>query len=611
MRLAHSEERLTLYEGDARQMSDIPDNSVALIVTSPPYWNGRDYSHWDTYEAYLEDMWLAWKECKRVLVDTGRICINIPPDYGFGESRKHFTLDIGEQVRTLFSFWGNIVWNKCIGQGTELIVRDRRTGSVSQRTVYSLHEDDGWRNVDVEALDSQMRPCWKPIVNLWRTEPKDGLRLTFRDGSVLVLTGNHRLAKIDGTLVLASTLSVGDKIRRSAVLPEYTGTIPDAMASSDLAWALGLYLAEGSLGRRTKKGIQNIKYSLNEEKAITFIPRLRAAWEPFGCHISTSQGHGKKVVAVTVSGYVAYAILQTFVRGDGATNKAIMDTVLSAPEPWRRAFLTGYLAGDGLYEKSATRWLGNNSMNKPMMASMRTLARSLHMRLHTKNISVRAFGKKHPAIKWHLYEKESEHPNGLPWNELEVVRTEKFSSTFYDLALSDEPHLFVLANGIVSHNSATGSSTTAWGSWKSSSRPNFRGRYELILVASKGEYKRATRGVSDITAAEFTEYSQNLWSFPGVSGKKRTHPAPFPATLPYRCIKMLSYVGETVLDPFSGSGTTALVARDTGRVGIGVELHAPYIEETIARIAPRGVEKVAIPLGVSHGTHAIPAGVSG
>lgn len=71
---------------------------------------------------------------------------------------------------------------------------------------------------------------------------------------------------------------------------------------------------------------------------------------------------------------------------------------------------------------------------------------------------------------------------------------------------------------------------------------------------------------------------------PEGSGDNRDHPAPFPYELPYRLIKAYSFVGETVLDPFLGSGTTLIVARDLKRNGIGYEINPEFAKEAIRKI---------------------------
>lgn len=116
---------------------------------------------------------------------------------------------------------------------------------------------------------------------------------------------------------------------------------------------------------------------------------------------------------------------------------------------------------------------------------------------------------------------------------------------------------------------------TAWGSWMSASAPYVYCPYEVIIFASKGDWKREDKGVSDITADEFKKWVQGVWRIVPVHNKK-SFPVPFPEELPRRCIKLLSYVGDVVLDPFVGSGTTCLVAKKLGRRYIGIDISSRY-----------------------------------
>jgi len=120
---------------------------------------------------------------------------------------------------------------------------------------------------------------------------------------------------------------------------------------------------------------------------------------------------------------------------------------------------------------------------------------------------------------------------------------------------------------------------TAWGSWKSASAPVIIAPVELIVVFYKDEWKK-TNGtkISDITGDEFKDWTQGVWKFNGESKKRIGHPAPFPKELPHRCMKMFSYVDDLVFDPFTGSGTTLLVAEILKRKAIGLELDINYCE---------------------------------
>ncbi|NLO18825.1 MAG: site-specific DNA-methyltransferase [Ignavibacteria bacterium] len=126
---------------------------------------------------------------------------------------------------------------------------------------------------------------------------------------------------------------------------------------------------------------------------------------------------------------------------------------------------------------------------------------------------------------------------------------------------------------------------TAWGSWMSASAPYVIAPVELIVVLFKEEWKKTNGSkVSDIKKEEFIEWTNGLWTFNGESKKRIGHPAPFPIELPYRCIKLFSYVDDTVFDPFAGSGTILIAANNTNSYGIGLEIDEAYCDLAKQRI---------------------------
>lgn len=127
---------------------------------------------------------------------------------------------------------------------------------------------------------------------------------------------------------------------------------------------------------------------------------------------------------------------------------------------------------------------------------------------------------------------------------------------------------------------------TAWGSWMSASAPYVIAPVEVIVVLYKEIWKKNNgRSENDITRQEFMDWTNGLWTFSGQSKKGAgRHPAPFPIELPRRCIKLFSFVGDVVLDPFLGSGTTLIAAYLNKRKGIGVELDSTYCDIAIRRL---------------------------
>jgi DNA modification methylase len=127
---------------------------------------------------------------------------------------------------------------------------------------------------------------------------------------------------------------------------------------------------------------------------------------------------------------------------------------------------------------------------------------------------------------------------------------------------------------------------TAWGSWKSPSMPYLKYTWEFIEVFDKETHKKAgDRERIDITDTEFKEWVIGKWSFPPeIRMKEYHHPAMFPEELPRRLMKLFSYQGDIVLDPFNGAGTTTLVAWKTRRRFIGIDISREYCECALNRI---------------------------
>lgn len=145
---------------------------------------------------------------------------------------------------------------------------------------------------------------------------------------------------------------------------------------------------------------------------------------------------------------------------------------------------------------------------------------------------------------------------------------------------------FLMRGEIIWDKASSASPSTAWGSWCSATNPCLRDIHEYILVFSKGAFSRKNpnKRKSTISRDEFLEFTKSVWTFPAVSAKEVGHPAPFPVELPYRLIQLYTYEGEVVLDPFMGSGQTAIAAIKTKRHYIGYDIKEEYVKLAEGRI---------------------------
>lgn len=143
---------------------------------------------------------------------------------------------------------------------------------------------------------------------------------------------------------------------------------------------------------------------------------------------------------------------------------------------------------------------------------------------------------------------------------------------------------FDLRGEIIWQKAKSAGGSCAWGSWLSAKNPTLRDIHEYVIVASKGSYARVRKGEDTISKEEFLEATVSIWDILPESARRVGHPAPFPVELPRRLIELYTFEGDLVLDPFLGSGSTAVAAVETGRHYVGYELDPEYIKLAERRI---------------------------
>lgn len=171
-----------------------------------------------------------------------------------------------------------------------------------------------------------------------------------------------------------------------------------------------------------------------------------------------------------------------------------------------------------------------------------------------------------------------------------------YRSLSSDVTAILQDRLRLLLRGEVVWAKARGAGgSCAWGSFRSPANPVLRDLTERVIIASKGRFDRAIkppirakRGLPHVStsgADEFMEATTDVWEIPSERASRVGHPAPFPVELPERLIHAHTYVGDLVLDPFMGAGSTAVAAVRTGRHYVGYDLDQHYVDDARARVA--------------------------
>ncbi len=154
---------------------------------------------------------------------------------------------------------------------------------------------------------------------------------------------------------------------------------------------------------------------------------------------------------------------------------------------------------------------------------------------------------------------------------------------------------YLLRGEIIWQKSQAAGGSCAWGTYQRPGNPVLRDITERVVVGSKGRFdravppdRRAREGLpheGTMTMDEFVDATTDLWEIPTESATRVGHPAPFPVELPRRLIELYTYRGDLVLDPFMGSGTTAVAAVRTERHYVGFDTDAAYVALAERRIA--------------------------
>ena len=475
-----------LIRGDALSLP-LADGSVDLIVTSPPYFSLRQYTDGgEAYEgqigseatpqAFLEALWAVTRECVRVLKPSGSLWVNLGDSYSRG---SRTTVDGTTDWYTRSVNWSNkrrqgdsrvppctfvpakslmllpqryaigcidqlglicraeVIWSKpnCLSGGT--VVYARTKGRERTIKVHDLCRH--YQPEDVQLWNGQQ---WTQVVWWQPTDRAEGaqVEIEFRNGQRVGCTNEHRWPVLGKGNVAASDLAPGDVIE-SCGTPEGTKR-PERVDDAEIGWFVGLYIAEGSRSGTT------IQIASHADETARY-KRLTALAESFGencaAHVTSANG-----MTINLTGRFLDAILSTFVGGKDAYTKHLRPEAWTRSNRFLRAVLEGYLDGDG-HDNGAGRWtVGFTGRNDDLAADLRALGARLGASVRLRRGTTTGFGQEWPTWTGTIYFDASRRKR--PDAEVVAIRPSR-ARRFWDIGVEDDPHLFALASGVLTHNS--------------------------------------------------------------------------------------------------------------------------------------------------------------
>lgn len=660
-----------IIEGDTLSVLKTMDaDSIDCVVTSPPFYSLRCYGDNDREIGretspleYVDKLAEVFDEVRRVLKPTGTLWLNLGDTYngtknGNTEVKKNPALAaaqdglhkkewkglppkslIGIPWRVAFALqdrgWilrNDIVW--CLSGGTYIYVRTKK-GDMPMMvrelvrgdpTTYKLWNGEKWTRI-------------KNVIKNPHVGKKIGINL--RSGERIYCTEEHRFPVIrNGTELLlnAGEIQEGD-ILKSCKIAEPDNCLVPSYFTEEIGWMIGLFIADGSYGSEEN----HVQFSLDTGRKSGFFDRLKRIADSFCEHAFCFEKGSNKNVHVT--GRVFSAIIKRYVGGRCCYDKHLTNNAWMLSNQMLKSIMQGYLDGDGHYEIKNDRYRLGFCRNYYLERDFRVLA----SRLGASVVMKPAIGHKIEngvRKEYKNFRGEWRWSRSYHWNEKhreEVLSiTKARSRDFYDIEVEDEPHLFALASGILTHNckinsmpesapdrisrsheyifmfsknptgyyfdndsimeDAVGANSASDGEPNTDAlfevAPDERKSYAEVPEEVKAHYKNLhadekgqtnhsfhksrAEGVKD--AVYQKRRKRDVWNVP-VRGFADAHFATFPEKLIEPCILAGCPKGGIVLDPFNGAATTGVVALKNRRRYLGIELYPKYIEISRRRIA--------------------------
>ena len=468
-----------VLRGDARRLP-LPDACVDLIVTSPPYFGLRSYTDGGVHyggqigsEATPGEWVAALVECTRewarVLKPSGSMFVNLGDKYNaYNGNRGEGTLQRNSIRQTVEGGSGldvpdarpksllGLPWRYAIAATDQLglILRRDIIWCLSGGARIYARTPTGDRPVMLRDLTRSYRPedvqlwngkRWTQVLG-WNRSPDrdDPLELELRTGERIGCTPGHRWPTQLG-FIRADEIRVGDEISTARLPQPDEPRQPEALDDDDIGWLIGLYMAEGSRSGKTLQFAGHAREDARHER----LRRIARAYDG-QCAVYQTSEHG---VTCNLSGSVLLGIIARYI-GAGRTSrtKRLRHTVWQRRNEFLEAVAEGYLSGDGHYDAKNDRWRLGFTQNDEWAADLRTLAARLGAKLSLRRavhvMGDRRFSGWRGEWRW----TRSPHHNAKQDGEVIAIRRSR-AREFYDVGVADEPHLFALASGVLTHNS--------------------------------------------------------------------------------------------------------------------------------------------------------------
>lgn len=510
--------------------------STSSFCTKCNAWKGQ-YGLEPDFKDYIEHTRLWIKEVHRVLRDDGVFFLNMGDSYPSGGGKaveqsfkRQSAIDTGAYpddnpssklrnamgkcklliphriaINMIDEGWilrNDIIW--CLSGGTYIYAKTQK--GESPMMIRDM------ARLDPKTVKLWNGNKWTQVLGYSKSKRKGiELEIVLRSGERISCTPTHQFPTNKG-LLRADKLCIGD-ILQSAILPE-----PDKIKNIDLVpnhigWFIGLYIAEGSRSGNCIQISGHIKETERFNKLLSIV-------NSYGGAIQKYNTHGK-AQNINIHSKLLNAILDEYVSGKTAIDKCLSSKCWQRDNNFIRQILDGYLSGDGHWDIKNNRWRLGFTRNYNLERDLRTVCARLGYNIILNLSHVKFKDKIFYSFRGEIRLEKSDHKNCKNKNEIIDIRKARCREV-YDICVEDDPHLFALSSGILTHNSKSNA-------MPESVKDRFSRKYEnIFLFVKKKNYYfnldairepweqesilRLFRGVNETNKYNTNEFGQSVMS---------------------------------------------------------------------------------------------------
>jgi hypothetical protein len=285
---------------------------------------------------------------------------------------------------------------------------------------------------------------WTQVLGWSQSETRDGaLELELRSGERIGCTPNHVWPTQRGN-VRTDELRIGDVIQTCQLPGPSPVRVPSLLSHEAIGWFVGMYIAEGS----QSDGTIQIACHADDTSRFARLRTLAGAFDGSAAfHVTSAHG-----ATININSPVLRGVIDAYVSGRTAKDKHLHVRCWKRGDTFLKEVLTGYLEGDGHYDGYNERWRLGFTENDSLAADLRTLCARLGYGLRLRRTFHKMFDQRFPGYRGEIRTERSTHHNAKQDGEIVAIGMSR-ARQFWDIGVEDEPHLFALASGVLTHNS--------------------------------------------------------------------------------------------------------------------------------------------------------------